>query len=152
MTALDSLRVIFTQRLQLPPAAVDWLLMLFEATQLFDDVADKDPIKREDLDSVLWATLIAMPSNPFYQANQVQLTTLLASYILKWQAADAAERSKQHDEISFVWRAGYYDVVLGVVLLCHGTTAAHQKAVEVMHMYGEKYEDYIKEFGHARSS
>lgn len=148
MTPLESLRVIFAQQLQLPPAAAEWLLMLFEATQLFDDVADHDPIKRDDLNSVLWSTLVAMPANSFYQAHQVELGALLSNYILKWQASDAAERCKQHNQVSFVWRAGYYDVVLGVVRMCHGPAFAHEKALGVMQMYGESYEDYIKEFGH----
>jgi hypothetical protein len=120
--------------------------MLFEATQLFDDAADKDPIEREDLNSVLWATLVAMPANEFYRANQVELSALVANFILKWQASDTAERNKSHDEVSFVWRAGYYDVVLGAVRLCHGPTVAHELAFDVLKLYGEKYEDYIKEF------
>jgi hypothetical protein len=148
VTPLDSLKVIFSQQLELPAAAADWLLMLFEATQLFDDVADRDFIKRDDLDSVLWATLVAMPANPFYRAHQTELGTLLANFILKWQASDAAEKRKQHNEVSFVWRAGYYDVVLGAVRLCHGPAVAHDKALQIMKMYGESYEDYLKEFGH----
>lgn len=148
MKPIESLRVIFTQQLELSPAAVDWLLMLFEATQLFDDVADRDFIERNSLDSVLWSTLVAMPANPFYQSNQTELGALLANFILKWQASDAAEKCKKHNEVSFVWRAGYYDVVLGAVRLCHGPSYAHDKALEVMQMYGETYEDYIKEFGH----
>lgn len=147
MTPMDSLRVIFNQQLELPTAAADWLLMLYEATQLFDDVADKDPIERADLNSVLWNTLVAMPANPFYQAHQTELGALLANFILKWQASDAAEKRKQHNEVSFVWRAGYYDVVLGAVRLCHSPTIAHELAVNVMNLYGETYGDYIKEFG-----
>lgn len=149
MTALDSLRIAFNDTFRLPPAATDWLLMLFEAAQLFDDCADRDSIKRGELNSVIWATLVAMPANPFYQAHQVQLSTLLGNFILKWQASDIAERKKMHDEVSFVWRAGYYDVVLGVVTLCHGPAVAHDLAINVMQLYGEKYEDYLKEFGHA---
>lgn len=149
MTALDSLRVAFNDTFRLPPAAADWLLMLFETAQLFDDCADRDPIKRGELNSVIWATLVAMPSNSFYRAHQVELSTLLGNFILKWQASDVAERKKAHDEVSFVWRASYYDVVLGVVTLCHGPAVAHELAVKVMQLYGEKYEDYLKEFGNA---
>ena len=148
MSPVESLRHIFEYDYRLPQPAIDWLVMLFEATQLFDDVADHDPIKRDDLNAVLWATLVAMPANSFYRANQTELGALVSNYILKWQASDAAERNKTHNEVSFVWRAGFYDVVLGVVRLCHGPAIAHELALPVMKLYGEKYEDYLKEFGH----
>jgi hypothetical protein len=69
--------------------------------------------------------------------------------ILKWQASDKVERVGKHDEVSFVWRAGYYDVVLTVVRLCHGVAIAHQCAADVMRLYGEKYSEYVKEFDNA---
>lgn len=147
MKPIDSLRYMFENEFQLPPAATDWLLMLFDATQMFDDVADGDPVHRDDLNAVLWATLVAMPANPFYKQHQIELGALVANFILKWQASDAAERDKTHNEVSFVWRAGYYDVVMGAVRLSHGPLVAHSLAPRVMKMYGETYEDYIKEFG-----
>jgi len=147
VTPEESLRIIFARDYGLPQSASDWLIMLYEATQLFDDVADGDPIKREDLNAVLWATLVAMPVNDFYRAHQIELGALVANFILKWQASDVAERNKTHDEVSFVWRAGFYDVVLGAVRLCHGPALAHNLAVKVMKLYGEKYADYVKEFG-----
>jgi hypothetical protein len=69
--------------------------------------------------------------------------------ILKWQASDQAERAGKADAKSFVWRAGYYDVVLMTVALCHGTQRATEAASQVMELYGETLEDYIKEFSHA---
>jgi hypothetical protein len=69
--------------------------------------------------------------------------------ILKWQASDTAERNQQADAKSFVWRAGYYDLVLMTVSLVHGPVPATQNAHLVMALYGETYEDYMKEFGNA---
>jgi hypothetical protein len=149
MNPLASLRSAFESTLQLPPLAIDWLLMLFETIQLLDDCADGDKIERSDLDSVIWASLVAMPSNAFYLANQKELASAVANMILKWQASDKVERVGEHDEVSFVWRAGYYDVVLTVVRLCHGVAIAHECAVSVMRLYGEKYSDYVKEFNNA---
>lgn len=147
--AVTVLRDAYERVFNLPPAAVEWLLMLFEAIQLFDDCADDDKFSRDDLDSVIWSTLVAMPSNAFFLAHHQELASGVANLILKWQASDAVERSKQHNEVSFVWRAGYYDLVLTAIRLCHGPAVAHQCAVQVMQLYGEKYADYAKEFGDA---
>jgi hypothetical protein len=146
MTSVDWLKENLQGFFALPASAVDWLMMLYEAIQVFDDVADGDPVDREDLNSTIWNTLVGMGQNPFWQVNQQTLAPIVASMILKWQGSDEAERAGKADARSFVWRAGYYDVVLMVVALCHGTKAATAHAQQVMHLYGEKLEDYLVEF------
>ena len=145
----DWLRLNLQRVLALPAPAIDWLLMLFDAIQVFDDVADGDPVEREDLNAVIWNTLVGMNQNTFWIANSHSLAPIVATMILKWQASDQAERAGQADAKSFVWRAGYYDVVLMTVALCHGTHQATEKAQQVMELYGETFEDYMKEFDHA---
>lgn len=145
----DWLRLNLQRVLALPAPAIDWLLMLFEAIQVFDDVADGDPVEREDLNAVIWNTLVGMNQNAFWIANSQSLAPVVATMILKWQASDQAERDGKADAKSFVWRAGYYDVVLMTVALCHGTQQATEKAQQVMELYGETFEDYMKEFDHA---
>ena len=145
----DWLRLNLQRVLALPAPAIDWLLMLFEAIQVFDDVADGDPVEREDLNAVIWNTLVGMNQNTFWIANSQSLTPVVATMILKWQASDQAERDGKADAKSFVWRAGYYDVVLMTVALCDGTQQATEKAQQVMELYGETFEDYMKEFDHA---
>lgn len=134
--------------LKLPSEAIDWLLMLWHVTQVWDDVADSDEIKRNDLDNAIWYSLVGMYANPFFQANSSSLLPIVANVIMKWQASDYAERESESDARSFVWRAGFYDVVMITVILCHGHEKAKQIAPYVMNMYGEKLEDYLMEFGH----
>jgi hypothetical protein len=114
--------------------------------QMLDDVADGDPVTRSDLDAVIWSSLISMPANPFYLANFQSLQTGLALLVMKWKASDDAERAGQADARSFIWRAGYYDLVLLVVLLTKGHATAMKDAVKVMHLYGETLHEYLKEF------
>jgi len=149
MTGVIHLREHLQGFFVLPASAVDWLMMLYEAIQVFDDVADGDPVDRDDLNSTIWNTLVGMGQNPFWQVNQQTLAPIVASMILKWQGSDEAERAGKADARSFVWRAGYYDVVLMAVALCHGTKAATAHAQQVMHLYGEKLEDYLMEFNDA---
>jgi hypothetical protein len=149
MTGIDWLKENLQRVLMLPAPAIEWLLMLYGAIQVFDDVADGDAVERDDLNAAIWNTLVGMSQNTFWIANSQTLTPVVASMILKWQASDQAERSGKADARSFVWRAGYYDVVLMTVALCHGTQRATETAQQVMELYGETLEDYIKEFGNA---
>lgn len=143
---IDDLHHHFSVTLDLPSAAVEWLLDVWRMIQMLDDVADGDPVSRNDLNGVIWASLVTMPANPFFLANAAALQTALAQLVLKWQASDDAERQGQADPRSFVWRAGYYDLVLLVVLLTKGHASAMKDAKTVMHLYGETLHEYLKEF------
>lgn len=140
------LEIHFRQALNLPPSATAWLLGLWDAIQILDDVADGDEITRDDLNRGIFQMLVAMPANPFFAANSSALLSSVTSMILKWQASDAAERCGTANEVSYVWRAGYYDVILMVVHLCHGYDRAVELAPVVMSLYGETFDEYSKEF------
>ena len=144
---INTLKDYFTNQLDLPPAASDWLLDLWSTIQTFDDMHDDDKV--DDVMPALWASLVSMPGNPFYQAHAAALQGAVATAILKWHAANVAEATGKADEKSYVWRAAYYDVVLLVVLLCHGQAAALRMAPLVMMMYGEPFAAYREEFPHA---
>lgn len=137
------------EELMVPKDAIDWLVMLYDSVQVFDDYADGDPVKREDLDKLIWTTLISMPNNRFYKDNSEALWPLIATAILKWQASDTVERNKKANAISFVWRAGYYDIVLMVYAICFGSAKARKDAHVIMSLYGEKFEEYIEEVNNA---
>ena len=137
------------ETLELPNAATSWLLGMWDAIQFLDDVADGDDISRDRFDSALNQLLVAMPSNPFFIANASALLPVVAVQLLKWQASDIAERCGQAGAVSFVWRAGYYDLVLLTVQICHGYDVAVDMATTVMGLYGEKLDEYKKEFANA---
>ena len=145
----DWLRLNLQRVFALPTPAVEWLLMLYGAIQVFDDVADGDPVEREDLNAAIWNTLVGMNQNTFWIANSQNLAPLVATMILKWHASDQAERAGKADAKSFGWRAGYYDLILMAVSLTHGAGFATKNAHLVMDLYGEKLEDYMKEFSNA---
>jgi hypothetical protein len=144
---INTLNDYFTNQLDLPGTAVDWLLDLWRVIQVFDDVHDGDPAG--DVMPALWASLVSMPGNPFYVANAAVLQSSVATAILKWHAANEAEAAGQADERSFVWRAAYYDVVLLATLLCHGQAEALRLAPTIMLMYGEPFAAYREEFPNA---
>ena len=145
----EQLKHHFTNSLGLPQVAIEWLLDLWDAIQFLDDVMDGEAYTRDQQLNAMWALLIRMPICPFYQNNQILLSSALADALLKWSTADRAERDGRADAKSYVWRASYYDVVLTVVRICHSPSKAMQLAPTVMSIYGESFEDYMKEFNHA---
>lgn len=147
--SVDMLEKNLGEGLFLPPDAVKWLLDLFHAFQIFDDFADDDPVSRADLNLLIWNTLVGMQQNPFYVQNSFRLLPVVSINILKWQASDTVERAGNADAKSYNWRAGYYDIVLAVVQIYHGPDFAAQNAHIVLGLYGETYDDYIKEFKNA---
>jgi hypothetical protein len=148
LTQDEILRDNFTRALSLPPDAVVWLLDMWNLIQVLDDVADGDEIDRPNLDAAIFASLVGMPSNPFFQKYQAHLLPALTQMVLKWMASDIAEREGCADERSYMWRAGFYDVVLMVATLVHGPSS--QIALIALRMYGETAAEYMKEFHDAQ--
>ena len=135
------------ESLMLPTEAAEWLLMVWQAIQTFDDVADDDEVLRAELDATIWNVLVAMPQNPFFARHAGTLLPVLGTMVLKWQASDRVERDGQADARSFNWRAGYYELILVAVQLIHGASAAVSVAHKVLGMYGESLDSYLAEFG-----
>lgn len=142
---LDDLKIHFTKTLKLPEDATEWLLMLYRTIQTFDDYADGDKVERKELNALIWNTLVGMNQNTFYLRNSQLLWPILATSILKWEASNTIEKQKKPDARSFMWRAGYYDVVLFVYIIYYGHEKASENAHIILNLYGEKLKDYIKE-------
>ena len=126
----------------LPPEAQAFLLKLWRVIQFLDDVVDNHT---PDFSAVFTA-LIELPSDPFYRAFNEPLTALMVTQYHKWEAANRTERLRQPSEQSYMWRAGYYDVVLYVCALCLPRERVEELSPRVMSAYGETFEDYMQEF------
>ena len=140
---LDSLKP-----LELPPHALQWLIDLNQAVQGLDDWHDEDPIPQNEKLKVIHLCLVGLSGNPFFLQNYHRLLPLLNSFILKWSAANDIEdnRLKEHLPKAYMWRAGFYDIVLEVVSIVYGFDVASNLSSYVLKMYGETYDEYSKEF------
>ena len=124
-----------------PPAdASAWLLDLYRAIQVIDDAADGDKADRAEVEDAAMAIFVRMPLNPFWHANMHALLPVLTLAVIKWRAANEAEADGKADERSFMWRAGYYDVVALVAHLCG------RPATAALWGYGETFAAYREEF------
>lgn len=135
----------FREKLNLPPMAIEWLMDVWDLAQTFDDLADGDneDLEPEALDKAIWNGLIRMPSNSFYDQHKAWLIPAMAMMHLKWMAANIAERNGLADERSYVWRAGYYDLVCLVTALVHGPSS--ERSYAALTIYMESCADYLKE-------
>ena len=141
MTADSDLSTHFNA-LGLPEPAVEWLLDLWNLIQVLDDAVDGDPVNKVDALKAVRAVFLTMPLNDFYRQYANILQPIVVLQMLKWEAANAVEDAGLMCEKSYVWRGGYYDVVLIVCHLCglsdYGPT--------VMSLYGETYAEYREGF------
>lgn len=136
MDAANHLNTHF-DTLGLPPDAKSWLLGLWTVIQVLDDAADGD--KTNDAGGAAMAIFWDMPLNSFYRAHSSALQPLLMVQVLKWQAANDVEAAGKADERSYMWRAGFYDVVLMVCALC----GADRSATALL-LYGETFAEYME--------
>lgn len=128
--------------LGLPPEAQAWLLDLWNLIQVLDDAADGDKADPMAVKRATWAIFQNMPLNDFFRQYAAVLQPVLVLQLLKWEAANEAEAAGSADAKSYVWRAGYYDVVLMCCHLCRITGAGRA----CMDMYGETLAEYLEEF------
>lgn len=133
--------------LNLPPEAERFLLALWVLIQGLDDWHDQTPAETFP---AIWAACVGLPGDMFLAEHRLLLVPVMANMVLKWHAANVIEDGKEVAQYpkSYVWRAGYYDVVLQVVLIVYGAEAK-TKAADVMRLYGETLTDYQAEFASA---
>jgi len=135
--------------LELPSVVQNWLLNLWDVIQGLDDWYDNDKVTDDIKQEVIYKTLVSLPANPFFLDNAENLLPVLNLLVGQWVAANKMEKEGNPTEVSFVWRATYYSVVLTCVQLIHGFNGTSKVADYVAKMYGESYEDYLKEFTNA---
>lgn len=133
------------QKWGLPPEASVFLLKVWDAIQFLDDV--KDGHAHENPDAGIYTLIFALPFDPFLAHHRSILEGAFVTAYHKWQAANRIEAEQDRSQLdkAYIWRAGYYDLVLLVVSLCMPREETEVIAPEVMKLYGESREDYVKE-------
>lgn len=139
MTAESQLSLNF-DALGLPAPAKAWLLDLWAVIQVLDDALDGDKADPGQVNQAAWAIFVNMPLNDFYRQSMATLQPILALQLMKWQAANIVEELGLADERSYMFRAGYYEVVLMVCHLC-GIEGAGRACME---LYGESFAEYME--------
>jgi hypothetical protein len=141
--------IIHFNNLNLPIDTQLWLTDFWDVIQGLDDWRDNDTVDSLEKEKVIYQVMVALPSNPFFQRHAQHLLPIMSNLVLKWIAANKLEDNKEELNKAYMWRAAYYDLVLEVVRLVHGYENAALASDYVAKMYGESFEEYVKEFQNA---
>lgn len=144
---VDAQRVsALVESLSLGPLPSKWLMDLWHSIQALDDWADGASLKRGRIERVIFCALYELPANPWAMQYAADLYPLVGSAVLKWVGANAIEGAAGSDEHmlrrAYMWRAGYWDIVLSVVAIVHGPQVAMANAGRIASFYGESWEEY----------
>jgi hypothetical protein len=134
--------------LMLPEDALTWLMDLHETLQGLDDWYDGDMIPQCEKVNVIHNCLVGLSGNPFFLENAKQLLPHLSNLILKWSGANYVEENRMVEQYpkAYMWRAGFYDIILAVIDITYGFEAALRASPYVLSIYGESLDSYKKEF------
>jgi hypothetical protein len=141
--------IVHFSNLNLPLDTQRWLTDFWDVIQGLDDWRDNDAVDPAEKEKIIYQVLVSLPSNPFFQRHAQHLLPIMSNLVLKWIAANRLEDNKEELNKAYMWRAAYYDLVLEVVGLVHGYENAAVASQYVAKMYGESFEDYVKEFQNA---
>jgi hypothetical protein len=124
-------------------SAVEFCVLLFQISQLFDDIYD-DGVSKDECLELIMKTMVYLPSNNFYRTFQSQLQPLITSMFLQWMSANKIETQGIEGELekSYMLRAFIYQIFHFCAILLNRDIDGElfQK------MYGEKFEEYKREF------
>jgi len=129
-------------------SAVDFCVTLFEISQLFDDIYDEGLLARKEVIDLIFKTIIHLPNNQFYSTFKNKLQPLIESYFLQWMSANSIEEfdGEKQLEKSYMLRAFIFQIYHFCGMLLKGKDFAISEAVVFQNCYGEKFEEYKKEF------
>lgn len=103
--------------------AVQFVVLVFRAAHVWDDLIDKDKTVTDDeIHSVFWDLLVSLPASRFYQANLTLLNSTLVNAIVNWHTANKLEREGDDKDksIAFILRSAYIDVLSASALIVGG--------------------------------
>ena len=135
--------------LNLPEPTVRGLLDFWSVIQGLDDWRDNDEVSPQEKEAVIYKVMFLLPNNPFFQYHSKELLPIVSNLVLRWIGANRLEDNREDLHKAYMWRAAYYDLILEVVRLVHGFEAAANASDFVAKLYGETFEDYVKEFQNA---
>ena len=128
--------------------AVAFCMDLTFIAHLWDDLFDNDRQRTPcEINAAFIASLVGIPSNPFYLEHILDLRPLMRNAILQWQDANVLEKSDQlHDKhLAFGLRASFLQIFNYCAYLTGGSDWVNQVGVEMRELYREPLEDFLQE-------
>ena len=127
-------------------AAVHFIVRVFRALHIWDDLIDKDKtITDDEIHSVFWDLLIVLPTDPFYTANHAFLSSTLMNAIINWHIANKLEREgdEKDKSIAFILRGAYIDLLSAAAFVVGGMAWAQEIGPAIRRWaHAETFDEY----------
>lgn len=119
------------------PVAVEALIDISDACELFDDLIDRDkPIDDDHVVRVLFNLLTELPLNPFWERNKTVLIPVLIAGINAWLDANDLERGTDNEKaMAYMLRIWYVEIVTLVIYLTRGRDYMRAVSLDVRRFF-----------------
>ena len=114
--------------------AREFLLIVFDAAEFYDDVIDKDkPLSEDHAARVLFSTMVHLPNNGFFLQHRAQLTPLMLSAINAWLDSVTYERRGDDEDLAraYMLRRHHLELVQMVVFLLEGRDQMRRVSMQI---------------------
>lgn len=120
---LDKHVPLFSEFLLGDAEAIQFVVRVFRALHVWDDLIDKDKnLTDDEVNSVFWDLLVVLPVDPFYVRNIALLNSTLVNAIVNWHIANKLEREgdEKDKSVAFILRGAYIDILSASAFLVGG--------------------------------
>ena len=128
--------------------AIEFCLMFFELTQIWDDLVDGDKdVPCGTISTAFKLALIQIPQNRFYVEHFHQLQPIIRLGILDWETANILEHLSMNDRVlAYVLRDSVGAVILECARIIGGDRYVEQIAYDVRTrlIHDEPFMTYFK--------
>lgn len=125
------------------PHARNFLLELWHIVRVWDDLIDKDrPVEDEQINRMMWGTLVGLPTNPFYREHP-ELVDLISCAIRDWELSNETS----HKAVAYCLRTTFNSIVGHVAQVTSGWELSKEVLAAVWNLAvaTESYEDFKNE-------
>jgi len=130
--------------------AVFFVVRVFRALHIWDDLIDKDKrIEDDEIHSVFLDLLVGLPADKFYQSNFSLLQSTLLNAIVNWHIANKLEREGDEKDrsIAFILRGAYIDLLSASALIVGGIDWVRHIGPEIRRWaHEETFVQYLSNF------
>lgn len=128
-------------------AATSFVVRVFRALHVWDDLIDKDKkVTDDEIHAVFWDLLITLPADPFYQAHLHLLSSTLVNAVINWNIANKMERegNDKDKSIAFILRGAYIDVLSAAAFIVGGIDWVNHIGPEIRRWaHEETFDEYL---------
>lgn len=136
--------------------AVNLFLAWRSVLHLWDDLVDRDRRPSdEEIHSAMFAALVEIPLNPFFQKHQDSLMPVLVNAVSNWKAANEFERTddKRLLSIAYVIRSDYANLLSLMAYLVGGPEWAAKSATLLRAAWTEEdFDAYLNNLAAERAA